>query len=741
MADTYAEARCDSEGGSARASGGSRSGPATAGKRRGGAARAAVLPRVFWFVVALPLLGDPAAGGDGPETRCVGDCDANGQVTIDELVRGVGIALGNGVVESCPVFDPNGDGQVAINELIAAVNNALAGCATPSTARPTSTPTFTPTATPTFTPTATPTFTPTATPTFTPTATPTFTPTRSSTPTATATPTHTLPSGDGATATRTATRTATGTATGTRTATHTATVTATRTATPTATPTQTPSITPTPTMIGPGGSVRVEVASGTLAGSQQKPIVAFRPPVLDDDGCATFVASVDNPTLLNGAVTNGTTDRTDLVVRTDCADNPAAAAAAFAAARPRGAAMPFQVLLEQGQTLPNSTAVIQGFGQALGAADGDFILVTTDMGRSVVQLTPQGQAVPILGAGAAGARSTFDPMSYVVNGGDVVAAALDADGDDLVIAADLATPATTSIIAEGDALGAGTVTGVFALNPIVVNTAHTGTARVLVDGSIDVLISYDANTGAHAAKLTELTQVPGFPAGINLSGFTSTGTARINATGFVAIAARVFGVGISAANDEVALVFDPAFAVAVMVREGMQIPDQPAGTVFTLLASPVLGSTGAVLLHVQRRPDSSTARAIGFTDLQGNYRTLAVVGTAAPGGGTFTEFLQEFALNEAGLLVFRGRLEGGAAAYYAVDTTDAGALPTRLVGSGDVLPLPGGGTATISSVGVIPVAGGQSGEPTALNDTHLTLVATFTNQQSGILTVELPELP
>jgi hypothetical protein len=213
---------------------------------------------------------------------------------------------------------------------------------------------------------------------------------------------------------------------------------------------------------------------------------------------------------------------------------------------------------------------------------------------------------------------------------------------------------------------------------------------------------------------------------------------RINGAGYVAVAVRVSGSGINSTNDEVVYLFDPAFAVASMLREGMQVPDQPPGTVFTLMASPVLGSTGAVVLHRQLRMDATMPRAIGFIDLQGQYRTIAMTGSAAPGGGTFDEFLVEFAMNDAGVLVFRGRLEGGATAYYAVDTTDANALPVRLVGTGDLVPLPGGGSATIGGVGVIPVTGGQSGDPTALNDTHLTLVAGFPNQQSGVLIVDLP---
>jgi hypothetical protein len=59
---------------------------------------------------------------------CTGDCNNDGAVTINELISGVNIALGNAAVSTCPSFDASGDGSVTINELIAAVNSALSGC-------------------------------------------------------------------------------------------------------------------------------------------------------------------------------------------------------------------------------------------------------------------------------------------------------------------------------------------------------------------------------------------------------------------------------------------------------------------------------------------------------------------------------------------------------------------------------------------------------------------------------------
>lgn len=59
---------------------------------------------------------------------CAGDCDGNGDVTVDELVKGVNIALGSTELVACPAFDADGAGSVTVDEVVAAVNRALAGC-------------------------------------------------------------------------------------------------------------------------------------------------------------------------------------------------------------------------------------------------------------------------------------------------------------------------------------------------------------------------------------------------------------------------------------------------------------------------------------------------------------------------------------------------------------------------------------------------------------------------------------
>src|SRR5207249_2241418 len=77
----------------------------------------------------------------------IGDCDNNGQVTIDEVMLMVDIALGSGLVSACPAADTNSDGVIAIDEIIAAVGVALSGLPPTVTAMPTPSDSSTPTAT------------------------------------------------------------------------------------------------------------------------------------------------------------------------------------------------------------------------------------------------------------------------------------------------------------------------------------------------------------------------------------------------------------------------------------------------------------------------------------------------------------------------------------------------------------------------------------------------------------------
>jgi len=61
---------------------------------------------------------------------CIGDCDRDGEVTVDELLTMVNIALGNFDITSCHTgLDLNG--VVRVTEIIRAANQALYGCPSP----------------------------------------------------------------------------------------------------------------------------------------------------------------------------------------------------------------------------------------------------------------------------------------------------------------------------------------------------------------------------------------------------------------------------------------------------------------------------------------------------------------------------------------------------------------------------------------------------------------------------------
>lgn len=67
----------------------------------------------------------------GPLRSCAGDCGGDGEVTVDEIIRLVNVALGTGSVGECPEGETDGDGEVTVTDIIRAVNAALHGCFVP----------------------------------------------------------------------------------------------------------------------------------------------------------------------------------------------------------------------------------------------------------------------------------------------------------------------------------------------------------------------------------------------------------------------------------------------------------------------------------------------------------------------------------------------------------------------------------------------------------------------------------
>jgi hypothetical protein len=51
-------------------------------------------------------------------------------VTIDELLLMVYVALGNAEISRCVAGDSDADGEITINEILRAVRNVLQGCPT-----------------------------------------------------------------------------------------------------------------------------------------------------------------------------------------------------------------------------------------------------------------------------------------------------------------------------------------------------------------------------------------------------------------------------------------------------------------------------------------------------------------------------------------------------------------------------------------------------------------------------------
>lgn len=63
-----------------------------------------------------------------PTYACVGDCNLDNDVTVDELLTGVNIALGTARVDACSPLDANSDRAITIDEILLAVNAILTGC-------------------------------------------------------------------------------------------------------------------------------------------------------------------------------------------------------------------------------------------------------------------------------------------------------------------------------------------------------------------------------------------------------------------------------------------------------------------------------------------------------------------------------------------------------------------------------------------------------------------------------------
>lgn len=86
-------------------------------------------PAVMLVALATALAAAPlAAQLPTSLPLCIGDCDASATVTVDEILVGVNIALGQRGLATCRAFDRDGSDTLTVDELVSGVDAALNGC-------------------------------------------------------------------------------------------------------------------------------------------------------------------------------------------------------------------------------------------------------------------------------------------------------------------------------------------------------------------------------------------------------------------------------------------------------------------------------------------------------------------------------------------------------------------------------------------------------------------------------------
>lgn len=79
----------------------------------------------YWTPTATPR---PSSPTPRPIGACVGDCNGDGRVTVDEIVRGVKMALNELVIEPGCGFDRDGNDAITVDELVVGITSLLRGC-------------------------------------------------------------------------------------------------------------------------------------------------------------------------------------------------------------------------------------------------------------------------------------------------------------------------------------------------------------------------------------------------------------------------------------------------------------------------------------------------------------------------------------------------------------------------------------------------------------------------------------
>src|SRR5205085_12334723 len=98
--------------------------------------------------------------------------------------------------------------------------------------------------------------------------------------------------------------------------------------------------------------------------------------------------------------------------------------------------------------------------------------------------------------------------------------------------------------------------------------------------------------GAWITLVRRGTQAAGLPAGVSYG--AAKGHPRLNNAGQIALLSTLQGAGVTTANDS-AIFFGAPGALSVIVREGLQLPGQPAGVLVGEIGSSLLSDNGMVL--------------------------------------------------------------------------------------------------------------------------------------------------
>ena len=83
---------------------------------------------VLAFAAMIAALSGGAPNPAAAASACTGDCDSSGQVTVNEILEMVNIALGLDAVPACRAGDANQDGMITVDEILKAVTLALTRC-------------------------------------------------------------------------------------------------------------------------------------------------------------------------------------------------------------------------------------------------------------------------------------------------------------------------------------------------------------------------------------------------------------------------------------------------------------------------------------------------------------------------------------------------------------------------------------------------------------------------------------